>query len=101
MLYSCLVCVRLSFLLTDSAFMNLLNVDTPIDVLEKACAVLILSMQDKQAVKSDLTTATQKPSFFVPQLCSLLSLKQPANYNHQVRFNMQDDIYQLNPPPYF
>lgn len=81
--------------------MNLLNVDTPIDVLEKACAVLILSMQDKQAVKSDLTTATQKPSFFVPQLCSLLSLKQPANYNHQVRFNMQDDIYQLNPPPLF
>ncbi|KAL9542107.1 hypothetical protein PS6_009963 [Mucor atramentarius] len=73
----------LSFLLTDSAFMNLLNIDTPMDVLEKACAVLILSMQDKQVVKADLATATQKPSFFVPQLCSLLSLKQPANYNHQ------------------
>lgn len=78
--------------------MNLLNIDTPMDVLEKACAVLILSMQDKQVVKSDLATATQKPSFFVPQLCSILSLKQPANYNHQVRINMEDDNHQLTPP---
>lgn len=39
MLYSCFACVELSFLLNDMSFMNLLSVDTHINILETVCSL--------------------------------------------------------------
>ncbi|KAL9538754.1 hypothetical protein MBANPS3_010701 [Mucor bainieri] len=68
---------RLSFLFTDRNFLNLLSVSTPVQVLDKACAVLALSIRDKDFVELPWNACDEGvPLFGVSQLCKLLGSEE-------------------------
>ncbi|KAL9538371.1 hypothetical protein MBANPS3_010982 [Mucor bainieri] len=67
----------LSFLFTDRNFLNLLSVSTPMQVLDKACAVLALSIRDKNFVELPWDACDEGvPLFGVSQLCKLLGSEE-------------------------
>ncbi|GAN10680.1 hypothetical protein MAM1_0386d10225 [Mucor ambiguus] len=80
----------LSFLLTDMAFLNLLSVNTPLDILDKACAVLTLNMRDMDLLELDIDNFDNKPLFVVTQLCGLLLIEEPFEYYPHTRSSKQD-----------
>jgi len=73
------------------AFLNLLSFDTPLDILDKACAVLALSMRDRDLIELDMDAYDNKPLFVVTQLCGLLLLEEPTDYYPPTRSHKQDN----------
>ncbi|KAF1799676.1 hypothetical protein FB192DRAFT_1285249 [Mucor lusitanicus] len=80
----------LTFLLTDVAFLKLLSVDTPLDIVDKACAVLALCLRDVDSIELDIDAGDNMPLFVVTQLCGLLLLiGEPPDYYPNTRSNKQ------------